>query len=122
MSGFNFRKKEDLVAVKRLLNRREPFTYNQGTVKHELLSEGYLFLTPAGGIPARVGNKAGKAECTPYYINGNDELTELLDNDGNTQTVTVYHIHGAPVSGDTYIQAKKVFRKIVADTEDCTTP
>lgn len=79
-----------------------------------------LFQTPAGGIPARSGTTAGSAACTPYYINpSTGAIAELLDSNGNSQTLTVFNVSASAVAGNAYIQAKLAGSTLVADMEDC---
>lgn len=80
---------------------------------------GNIYLTPVGGIPARSGTTLGTAECTPYYIDDDWELQELLDDDGNSQTHTIGHLGASAVGASRYIQSKIVSSKKVADMEDC---
>lgn len=80
-----------------------------------------IFKTQIGGIPARSGTTAGKADATPYYIDvTTDTITEELDGDGYSQDITVYNISGTPIDELTYIQAQKIGDVYVADMEDCS--
>ena len=122
MAGFNFKRREDINDVFRLIKDApySPLKANGSVVDDSLpLTTGWIFRTPSGGIPARSGVVCGSAECTPYYIDENDELVELQDGDGDPQTVAVKHIGSTAITGDTYIMAKEVFLTLVADMEDC---
>lgn len=80
----------------------------------------HLLKTPIGGIAARSSTTAGKADCTPYYIDSTtDTITELLDASNNSQTITIYNVSASPVAELTYIQAKKVRGVFIVDMEDC---
>ena len=93
----------------------DPFRQNNSAP----LTVGYLFQTPSGGIAARSGTTCGSAACTPYYIDSTGEIAELTDNDGASQTITVYNVFGSAIAGSAYITAKRVFGQLVADAEDC---
>lgn len=76
---------------------------------------GYVYLTGSEGIPARNGQVCGVAECTPYFINREtNELTELLKNNGESQTHTVHNIATDSVPANTYINALRTFDRVVA--------
>lgn len=83
--------------------------------------QGWIFKTPAGGLPAATGDTPGQAECIPYYIDENDVLVEWTDNDGNSVTETVYNIFeaGDDIPGDTKITAKMVANRVCVDAADC---
>ena len=119
MAGFNFRRKADIEKVIRLVRRRN--SLGRPSALPDMLpsiTEGYIFETPLGGIAARSGTTVSSAACTPYYIDGTT-LTELTDNDGASQTVDVYNVFSAAITGEVYITAKRVFGVLVADAEDC---
>jgi hypothetical protein len=78
-----------------------------------------ILQTPAGGIPARSGIRCGSANCKPFYIDENDNLIEITDDDDNSIDVPVKNIFGGEVSGDSYITAKENHGKLAADAEDC---
>lgn len=115
MTGFGFKDRRVAIALKKSI---QP---GQATVADGLhrATEGYVLKTPVGGIPAQAAGVAGKATCTLYYINEADTLTTFKDTSDTPITVTVWNIATEPIAGDTYIQAKTVFGKLVADWEEC---
>lgn len=122
MSGYNFKRRHDIEKTIQLVRRNAgrkvlpstgTFDYNNRK------TAGMIFLTPEEGIPAMSAYQCGSAECTPYFIDETGNLLELLGNDETSQTFTVYHIGSSAIAGSTYIQAKLVYNKLVADFEDC---
>lgn len=104
----------------------QDFIREEGVMKAFIAATGgggistYLLKTPIGGIVARSSTTAGKADCTPYYIDpADDTIKELLDANGYSQTVTVYNVAASPVAELSYIQAKKVKDVFIVDMEDC---
>lgn len=86
--------------------------------KDAIASRGLIFLTPSGGIPARVGTTCGKATCTLYYIDEDDDLVPF-ENESSGVTLEVWNIAEESVAGDTFIQTKDCLGKPVADWEPC---
>lgn len=79
-----------------------------------------VFMSASSGIPARTSNTAGKADCIPYFIDDpSGTITELLDANGQTQTIPVYNLSASAVAGSKYITAKTVRGVYVVDMEDC---
>jgi len=122
MSGYNFKHRRDIEKTLQLVRRNAgrkvlpttgTFDYNNRK------TAGMILQTPVGGIPARDGLACGTAECKPFYIDEDDNLVEFLGNDESQQSFTVYHIGSEPIQGGTFIQAKLVYNKLVADYEDC---
>jgi hypothetical protein len=72
-----------------------------------------IIQTPSGGIPARVGTTAGKANCTIYSINASDVLTST------GVSVSVVNLASAAVAGSVYGQAKRAGGRWVIDYEEC---
>lgn len=72
-----------------------------------------VFKTPAGGIPARSGTSAGKAQCDPISI--------ALDGQMRTATgkTWVYNPFGSAIAGSTYIVATLINEVMVIVAEDC---
>ena len=123
MPGFNFADRKDIERVLDMVHAppHRNLLPDQTTFPQEYVTEGFLLMTPTGGIPARSGSVAGKANCTPYYINtSNDAITELTDNEDASQTFEVYNVFGSPVAGSVYITAKRVYGVLVVDAEDCS--
>lgn len=75
---------------------------------------GAIFLTPGGGIDARVSDACGYAMCTQYYIGVDGDLAVQ-----SAVTVKVYNIFSSAIAGDAYITAKRTIGGWVADAEDC---
>lgn len=120
MAGYNFKTRAAIEKVYDLIEMEpEKPKPKQGARPLPSITKGWVFKTPAGGIPARSGTTCGSAECTPYYIDTDGELAELKDTTGASFTVTIYHIGSSAVQGNAYIQAKEVFGLPVVDMEDC---
>lgn len=133
MPGYSFRNRDDIVDVLKMLRRdrmnprlpnigvRDPFREGAafGPSKKNRITEGFIYYTPSGGISARSGTTPGTADCTPYYIDSSGDLAELTDDDGNSQTHEVLNIFASAIAGNTYITAKRVYNKLIADAEDC---
>lgn len=123
MAGFNFANRDDIEKTLAMVHAPTPrqLLPDQRTFEAEYVTTGFLLQTPSGGIPARSGTTAGKADCTPYYIDGDtDTLTELTDDDGAAQTFEVYNVAGSAVSGSVFILAKRVYGLLIVDMEDCS--
>jgi hypothetical protein len=120
MAGFNFADRKDIERVLQMIRSPSPLP-NFGTEGVEYITDGFLLQTPASGIPARSGTTAGKAACTPYFIDSQngDTLTELTDNDDNPQSYDVYNVSASAVAGSAYILAKRVYGVLIVDMEDC---
>lgn len=129
MPGFSFADRRDIEDTIRLVEERRdrPPKPKHGTgdpaglaVKFPtILTHGFIYKTPAGGIPARTGTTPGTADCTPFFINSSGDLEEMLDNDGNTQTHEIINIFQSAIGASVYITAKRVFNALIADAEDC---
>lgn len=77
--------------------------------------EGLLMYTGTGGIPARAGSTAGKAEDVKLCTVNNDGTINTL-----SSTFTVFNPFSSAVAGDTYITAKIINgTQLVVDAEDC---
>ena len=85
------------------------------------MSASYLAYSPAGGIPARVGQTPGKAQCDLYYIDGSDELQPWLDEQGSQAQEWIYNLSSSSVSGSSYLQVKmeSLSHHLIVDWEDC---
>ena len=123
MGGFNFANRNDIERVLRMVNSPagRGSLPSAGTITQEYVTHGFIMQTPASGIPARSGTTAGKAACTPYYIdveNGNT-LTEIQDDEGNALDYDVFNISASAVAGSAYILAKRVYGVLIVDMEDC---
>jgi hypothetical protein len=117
--GFNFREREVAVGLKKIYEMEPWRKPKVGNVLGDILSHGYIFKTPTGGIPARSGDQCGKANCTAYYIDQTGKLkTHTVAN--QSQLVEVYNPFSTAIVGDRYITAKNVFGQIVVDAEDCS--
>lgn len=71
-----------------------------------------IFKTPGGGIAARVGTVPGSAACNIQWFDG----TNLIDS-GIAETV--YNQFATAFGASKYIQAKRIYSRWFADTEDC---
>lgn len=123
MPGYNFAERDDINRVLKMIHGPQPrkLLPELSVVEQEYVTEGFLLQTPSSGIPARSGTTAGKADCTPYYIDEDtDTLTELTDDDGAAQTFEVYNVAGSAVSGSVFILAKRVYGLLIVDMEDCS--
>lgn len=78
----------------------------------------YILQTKPGGIPARVGAVCGKALCKLLYIDDSDTLQNVKGADGDVERM-VWNTSTEAVAGTTYIQAKLVASRLVADWEQC---
>lgn len=127
MAKYLFSKREDVESLLKLVDSEGPLRLPGSRVRREgVLTTGWLFKTPAGGIPARDGVRCGRAECVPYYLKGVDvsgqlelDIEELTDNEGTSITVEVFNIFSSDIGGDAYITAKEIYKRLVADAEDC---
>ena len=100
--------------------RLQRMQYEQGpAISDSIHGNGYIFMTPSGGIPARSGTTCGKADCTPYIIDTDDELVEVTDSDGASYSIEVFNLATGVVGGSQYIQAKMVSGVPVVDVEYC---
>lgn len=96
-------------------------TIDETWVIVDATSMAYLLKTPLGGIPARSGTTAGKADCTLYYIDPvTSTIAKLLDSNSQEQTVEVFNVSRLGIAALTYIQAKRCNDVFIADMEDCT--
>ena len=123
MAGFNFKNRADIERVLGRTSREsQPKVSLEGPEELKRLTHGWIYKTPAGGIPAATGTSpvvAGSAACTPYYINADAELTALTNDAGSAQTQTIYNIFSGAITANAFITAKEVFGVKVADAEDC---
>jgi len=127
MAKYLFSKREDVEALLKLVDSEGPLRLPGSRIRREnVLTTGWIFFTPAGGIPAKSGARCGRADCVPFYLKGvkvDDEievdLVELLDNDDQSITVEVVNIFSSPIAGNSFITAKEIYRRLVADAEDC---
>jgi len=123
MAGFNFSNRSDIDRVLKMAHAsvHRNLQVDPKTAQVEYVTHGFIMQTPASGIPARSGTTAGKAACTPYYIdveNGNT-LTEIQDDEGNALDYDVFNISASAVAGSAYILAKRVYGVLIVDMEDC---
>lgn len=118
--GFNFRNREDIESVLRLIRGTTPAKRNSSRVDpRELIAHSIIAMTPSGGIPAKTGTTAGKASCAVYFINESDEVVPFVWQ-GDPLSIDVYHVFdGDDVPGDTFIQAKRISGRWVADSRAC---
>jgi hypothetical protein len=77
--------------------------------------EGCIAQTASGGIPARSGAVAGKAEDVAMQQIGTDGT--LVATGSN---MTVYNPFGTAVRGSVYILCKRVDGVWIVDAEDCS--
>lgn len=77
--------------------------------------EGCIAQTASGGIPARSGAVAGKAEDVAMQQIGTDGTLVATGS-----TMTVYNPFGTPVAGSVYILCKRVDGVWIVDAEDCS--
>ncbi len=117
--AFTFREREVAVGLKRIYETEPWQTPKVGTIVGDMLTYGYIFKTPVGGIPSRSGDQCGKANCTAYYIDQDGKLKTHTFN-SQTQLVEVLNPFSTAIAGDVYITAKNVFGQIVVDAEDCS--
>lgn len=119
--SYSFGRKSDINTVLRWIRNPDSFTRRETARVQRLVrvTETMIFETPAGGIGAISGSTAGKADCTPYYLDNNGVLQELTDDDDASQTIEVYHIGSSAVSETTKIMATFVYDKLIANWEDC---
>ena len=121
MAGYSFANRED---IQRVLDRtaREPFVPDPGqgaggTGETEFigqLTRLWLYKTPAGGIPPK-----GSVMCTPYYVSASGNEVELKDDDGESQTQTIYNIFSSEIEENTLIIVGEIFGRKVVIAEDC---
>ena len=78
-----------------------------------------VFKTPAGGIPARVDDQTGTADCEPYYIDDDGKLVAFKADDGTDQVAEIKNIFGSEVAGEAYILARDIFGVLAVQSEDC---
>lgn len=76
--------------------------------------EGCIARTATGGIPARSGLVAGKAEDVAMQQIGEDGTLVPTDS-----TMTVYNPFASAVAGEVYILCKRVDGVWIVDAEDC---
>jgi hypothetical protein len=123
--GFDFKEREVAVGLKKIYEMEPWRKPKVGNVIGEMLTHGYIFKTPAGGIPARNGDQCGKAKCTAYFISRDGKIKPhtLPSQSQSSQQmidVEVYNPFSTAIVGDRYITAKNVFGQIVVDAEDCS--
>lgn len=92
----------------------------QAIVSPVFLSSVAIFYTPSTGIPKRVGTQCGTASCQAYYVNDDDQIVELLDDQGDPIKGDVKNIFGGAIKKSAYVTAKRNFGKTIADAEDCS--
>ena len=79
--------------------------------------EAWIFLTPAGGIPAMTGTTPGVATCSSFFINGAKDLdVTRADPASMLRNVDrpVYNISTTAIAGNTYVMAVDVSGDAVA--------
>lgn len=129
MPGFAFLRRTDRDATLRLVRERRGNKRKRqfvgvgdservGPIYPQHITEGFLYLTPSEGIPARVGINCGSAECIPYYVNPDGEYLELKDNGDAQQTNLVHNTETRPVPGDAHIKVRRVYEELIADVPD----
>lgn len=74
----------------------------------------WIFLSPTGGVPGRVGVRPGTASCTSYYINASGDLTLRTDLQGNTVLTPCYNLSGSEITAGEYFEAIMMGGKAVA--------
>ncbi|WP_436716598.1 hypothetical protein U8335_04090 [Roseiconus lacunae] len=82
-------------------------------------SQGWIFKTRSGGIPAMTGTTPGSAMCDAYYIDDAGDLVELRDADDNQVAKMIYTIAPAATDGATWILTGAYAEKNVIVTEFC---
>ena len=82
-------------------------------------SRSHILKTDSSGIEGRSGNAISHGQATPYWINEDGDLEELLDSNNQSQTIRVHHIGSTAIGGSAFIQAKTFNGRLVADFEDC---
>ena len=112
MAGFNFAERRDIERVLKMVHAPVPrqLLPDQTTFPQQYETTSFLLKTPAHGIPA-----GGNSECTPYYLNVSGVVTEHTDNDDASQTYTVHNPSPAPIYGDIYITANRVYGTLIAE-------
>lgn len=76
--------------------------------------ESCIAVTPAGGIPARSGDIAGKVtDASMCYIGDNGRIITTTDQ------LTIYNPFGSSVGGSAYVTCKFVNGIWIVDAEDC---
>ena len=74
---------------------------------------------PPRGCRARSGDTMGTGTGSPYIIDDNGDLTEVLDRDGNSIDLDLYNLASETVYGSVYVQCKTVSGRLVVDWEEC---
>jgi len=88
---------------------------------YELETQGFIYKTPAEGIPGRVQDDPGKADCVPHFINPvSGKLEEITKDDGTELTHEVFNIFAGAIGGDRYIFVDSHYTVLVATAEDCS--
>ncbi len=109
----------DLAVAQSLKRLVAPKQQAVGQGLEDILSRALIFLTPAGGIPARSGTLCGVASCQVFMINETNNLVAYTNPDGSTLSLPVYNLATSSVGGSKYIMTKDCLGKPVVDWEDC---
>ena len=97
--------------------------HQQGSDNWSAQSGGIIYLTPAGGIPARSSTTLGKADCTPYWLyvdsSGDAQLERMVSGGSNVPDETIYNLSSNDIGEDSFIVAFNTFNILIAIWEDC---
>lgn len=109
INSFNEPTSLALIELLRARMRNSMFSFDKGNLD-EIREVGYLFRTPAGGIPARAGITIGKAECEGVVVDENDELVDQPE-----YVDTVYNVETVDIPGDIVVRAYFIADQWVVD-------
>lgn len=129
MTGYSFAEKKHVVSLIDMLENPSPEYVNRGLgwvsvpnaiPRTELLTQGFIYKTPQSGIPGRIGDEPGKADCIPHFINPvNSKLEQITNDDGSELTHEVFNIFEGQIGGDRFIFVDSHYTVLVATAEDC---
>jgi len=130
MAGYSFARRSHVVSLIEMLENDAPEYVNRGygsvsipnaVPRPDLLTQGFIYKTPAEGIPGRVEDDPGKADCVPHFINPvSGKLEEIRRDDGTELTHEVFNIFAGDIGGDRYIFVDSHYTVLVATAEDCS--
>ena len=130
MTGYSFADRAHVVALINMLEQTSLEFANRGygsvsvpsaVPRTDLLTQGFIYKTPAEGIPGRVEDDPGKADCVPHFINPvSGKLEEITRDDGTELTHEVFNIFAGDIGGDRYIFVDSHYTVLVATAEDCS--
>jgi hypothetical protein len=130
MAGYSFADRAHVVALIKMLEQTALEFTNRGygsvsipaaVPRPDLLTQGFIYKTPQQGIPGRVQDEPGKADCVPHFINPvSGKLEEIKRDDGSELTHEVFNIFQGDIGGDRYIFVDSHYTVLVATAEDCS--